>query len=245
MPLDDIRIVLIEPAHPGNIGAVARAMKTMALRDLTLVRPAKFPAEDADRRAMGAIDILQQARVVDDFEQAVGDCELVIGGSARERTVPHEVLDARQCGRQLVEESARGRRVAVVFGPERTGLANQDLDRCHLQVVIPTSDAFSSLNLASAVQLVCYEIFVAAREYDPVAETRDKLASWEQVPEQRDLEYFYEHLERALDATRYLRDENREITMTKLRRVFGRSRPNVGELKLLHSLVRLMYDDRG
>jgi tRNA (cytidine32/uridine32-2'-O)-methyltransferase len=237
MALDDIRIVLIEPAHPGNIGAVARAMKTMSLTRLVLVRPDRFPSADADRRAMGAIDILKQAQLVDGIDQAIGDCRLVIGGSARERTFPHPILDARQCGARLVEETSGGEPAALVFGPERTGLSNHDLDRCTYQVLIPTSEAFSSLNLASAVQLVCYEIFLAARE----PSTREQGKRGEPSSRQAEMEYFFGHLERALDSRGFLDGQMREITMMKLRRLFGRSRPNAGELKLLHTLTRFMH----
>jgi tRNA (cytidine32/uridine32-2'-O)-methyltransferase len=239
MALSEIRIVLVEPAHPGNIGAAARAMKTMSLSRLVLVRPEKFPSEEADRRAMGAIEILQGARVVDDLAQAVGDCRLVIGCSARPRTFPHEVLDPRQCASRLVEETSDGEPAALVFGPERAGLANHDLDRCTYQVLIPANAAFSSLNLASAVQLVCYEIFMADREPVPggSANPADLSSGHEEM------EYFYEHLERALDSRGFLDGEMREITMMKLRRLFGRSRPNSGELKLLRTLMRLIHRD--
>jgi len=240
MALQDIRIVLVEPAHPGNVGAVARAMKTMSLDRLVLVRPNRFPSADADRRAMGSIDILQRAQVVDRLDQAIGDCRLVIGGSARARTFPHAVLDARQCGAKLVEETSTGESAALVFGPERTGLANQDLDRCGFQVLIPTSEEFSSLNLASAVQLVCYEIFMAARE--PVTrEVAEEAEPAERASSQSEMEYFYEHLERALDSRGYLDGEMREFTMMKLRRLFGRARPNSGELKMLRTLMRFIH----
>jgi len=239
MALDHIRIVLVEPAHPGNVGAVARAMKTMSLERLVLVRPNRFPSEESDRRAMGAIDILQRAQVVDDLDQAIDDCRLVIGGSARARTFPHSVLDARQCGARLVEETATGEPAAIVFGPERTGLSNQDLDRCSYQVLIPTNQAFSSLNLASAVQLVCYEVFIAARQSGAQEATEPA----ELPSSQSALEYFYEHLERALDSRGYLDGQMREVTMMKLRRLFGRSRPNSGELKLLHTLTRFIHRD--
>ncbi len=241
MPLDSIRIVLIEPMHPGNIGAVARAMKTMALSRLVLVRPERFPAEEADRRAMGAIEVLQSAEVVDDLDQAVDDCRLIIGCSARPRSFRHNELDPKQCALQLVEETASGDPAALVFGPERMGLANRDLDRCTHQVLIPANEAFSSLNLASAVQLICYEIFLAAR--GPIGGR--PLAPDERPSGHREMEYFFGHLERALDSRGYLDGEMREVTMTKLRRLFGRSRPDPGELKILHSLMRLIHRDGG
>jgi tRNA (cytidine32/uridine32-2'-O)-methyltransferase len=237
MALEDIRIVLVEPAHPGNIGAVARAMKTMSLSRLVLVRPVRFPSDEADRRAMGSIDILRSAEVVETLDQAIGDCRLVIGGSARERSFPHPILDARECAARLVEETSTGEQAALVFGPERTGLANHDIDRCGLQVLIPTSEAFSSLNLASAVQLICYEIFLAAR--GPI----DRSARERPEPPSRqiEMEYFYDHLERALDSRGYLDGEMHEVTMRKLRRLFGRARPHSGELKILHTLLRFVH----
>jgi tRNA (cytidine32/uridine32-2'-O)-methyltransferase len=238
MALDDIRIVLVEPTHPGNVGAVARAMKTMSLTRLVLVRPREFPSDEADRRAMGAVDILQRAHVTDELDDAIGDCRLVIGGSARARTFPHSLLDARQCGARLIEETAAGDPAALVFGSERSGLSNQDLDRCTYQVLIPTNAAFSSLNLASAVQLICYELFLAARE--SVAREPAPLPSSE-----NEMEYFYSHLERALDSRAYLDGEMREVTMMKLRRLFGRSRPSSGELKMLHTLMRFIHRNGG
>lgn len=255
MAINRIRIVLIEPAHPGNIGAVARAMKTMSFAELVLVRPHEFPSEEADRRAMGSIDILQRARVVEDLTEAVADCQLVIGGSARERTFPHEVLDARSCAEKLVEETEGGILAALVFGPERTGLENADLDRCTFQVVIPANAAFSSLNLASAVQLVCYEVFVAHQNLladRPADASSASFASSaaplesshlkpiHQPSSQVEMEAFFSHLERALDSRGYLDGDMREVTLMKLRRLFGRARPNRGEIKLLHTLTRFM-----
>lgn len=236
MALEDIRIVLIETAHPGNIGAVARAMKTMALSRLVLVRPNVYPSEEAVRRATGATDVLEGARVVDHLDEAIGDCRLVIGGSARARSFPHTVLDPHECGVRLVQETAAGAPAALVFGPERSGLANQDLDRCSYQVRIPTNPAFVSLNLASAVQLVCYELFLAAA--GPVAPKVLEPACSEQ-----EMEYFYEHLERALDSRGYLDGEMRGVTMMKMRRLFGRSRPSSGELKMLRTLTRFIHRD--
>ena len=239
MALDDIRIVLVEPAHPGNIGAVARAMNTMALTRLVLVRPRVFPSDEADRRAMGSIEILRSARVVDDLADGIADCPLVIGCSARSRSFPHPELDARESGAQLVRETATGVPAALVFGPERTGLANRDLDRCTHQVLIPTSEAFSSLNLAAAVQLLAYEIFLAAREG-----TSAQDVELERRPtHHRAMEAFYEHLEQALDSRGFLDGEMREVTMTKFRRLIGRARPNPGELKLLHTLMRMIDPD--
>ena len=240
MPVDDIRIVLIDPQHPGNIGAVARAMKAMALHRLYLVRPVEFPAYEAERRAAGANDVLEQAIVVDDAADAIGDCQLVIGGSARSRSYPLPVLDARESGRRLVLGAAAGAPVAAIFGPERTGLSNEDLDRCNFRMRIPTSTEFSSLNLASAVQLLCYEVLVASLEKPQNLPRRDPDREY---PSQSEMEFFYKHLEKTLDARSFTADSRRAATIAKLRRLFGRARPAAGELKLLHSLVRLMHRD--
>ena len=162
MSLTDIRIVLVEPAHPGNIGAVARAMKTMGLSRMILVRPAAFPSVEATHRASGAEDLLESARLVLSLSEAIADCRLVMGCSARPRSVRHPLLDARAGAAQLVAEADEGDPVALVFGPERSGLANADLDLCTHQVQIPTHPEFSSLNLGAAVQLLAYELVARA-----------------------------------------------------------------------------------
>lgn len=239
MPLESIRIVLVEPHHPGNIGAVARAMKTMALQQLFLVRPRTFPSPDAERRSMGAKDLLESATVVSDLDEAIGDCRLVIGSSARARSFPHEMLDPRECGARLVEEAQEGEPVALLLGPERTGLANEDLDRCTYQVQIPTSQAFSSLNLGAAAQLLCYEIFVASQSGTP----NPLVDSAHRPGYQIEMEHFYLHLEQALDSRGFLDGEMREVTLQKFRRLFGRARPHSGELKLLHTMMNLVHRD--
>ena len=240
-PAGDIRIVLIAPQHPGNVGAVARAMKVMALHRLYLVRPKDFPSPEAERRAAGSKEILDRAIVVDDAAEAVGDCKIVIGASARSRSHPLPVLDVRESARQLVDAAGKGSPVAALFGPERTGLSNEDLDRCNFRLRIPTNPEFKSLNLASAVQLLCYEVLVASREgQPPVAETE---GGEREVPTQSEMEFFYRHLERALDARGFTGDDRRAATVAKLRRLFGRARPAAGELKMLHSLVKLMERD--
>ena len=239
MSLDDIRIVLVEPSHPGNIGAVARAMKTMALSDLALVRPVEFPSPHAERRSMGAKDLLEKARVFDSLEEAVGDCRLVIGSSARSRSFPHSIMEPRECAAQLISESADGEPTALVFGPERTGLANRELDQCTYQVRIPANEAFSSLNLGAAVQLLCYELFMASRTPAEAAAARPQ----EKPSLQIEMEHFFDHLERALDSRGYLEGEMREVTLAKLRRFFNRGRPHSGELKLLHTMLKMMHKD--
>jgi len=231
---ENIRIVLIEPKHPGNIGAVARAMKTMRLANLYLVRPVEFPSFDAERRAVGALDTLKAATVVERLEDAIGDCRLVIGTTARARAHPHPVLSARSCAEKLAREANARAPAAVLFGPERTGLSNRDMDACTFQLTIPTNPEFASLNLASAVQLLSYEIFLAS-EQAPAPDPRSV-----EYPNQSDMEFFYKHLEKTLVSRNFLDEARREVTVSKMRRLFGRARPRIGELKLLHSLVKLM-----
>ncbi len=232
--LRDIRIVLVDPQHPGNIGAVARAMKTMSLETLYLVRPREFPCEEADRRASGALDVLEAAIVVQRLEDAVGDCSFVVGTTSRGRAHPHPMLTARECGEAAVREATPSTPAAILFGPERTGLVNHDMDACTYQVAIPTNPAYASLNLASAVQLLGYELFLASgRAPSPQARVVE-------YPSQSDMEYFFKHLEDTLASRDFIDDAKRDVTHAKLRRLLGRSRPNAGELKLLHSLVKLM-----
>ncbi|MGH6609330.1 MAG: RNA methyltransferase, partial [Burkholderiaceae bacterium] len=147
-----IRIVLVDPNHPGNIGAVARAMKNMGLRELRLVRPKAFPHTEAAARASGAQDVLNAARVHEEFEDAIGDCGLVVGTSARQRYLPWDLLEPRECAARIAQASRTGN-VAIVFGSERIGLTNLELARCNLLVTIPTDGEYSSLNLAMAVQV--------------------------------------------------------------------------------------------
>lgn len=241
MSLENIRIVLVESQHPGNIGATARAMKTMGLTRLFLVRPkTPCPSYEAERRAAGSQDVLAAAVVTDDLDSVTGDCRLVVGGTARARTHRHPVLDARECGRKLFAEATGDDPLAVLFGPERTGLSNDDLDRCNFELRIPTSAAFSSLNLAAAVQLLCYEVHMASIEADRGAASPAVASDY---PTQREMEFFFGHLEQTLDAREFTADARTEITRSKLRRLFGRARPRAGELKMLHSLVRLMDRD--
>lgn len=244
VPLDNVRIVLVTPQHPGNIGAVARAMKTMGLMQLVLVRPNDFPSYEAERRAAGSADVLEHARIVEETKDAVGDCSLVVGSTARNRTYSHAVLDARPCGEKIVASARSGAQVAVLFGPERTGLSNQDLDLCNAQVTIPTGEALSSLNLASAVQLIAYEVLMAEREASPRdADPEAPVEGPESLPSQAELEFFFRKLERTLDARAFTREGRREATLAKLRRLVVRASPRRRELKMMHSLVRLMERD--
>lgn len=225
-----IRIVLVGTTHPGNIGAVARAVKNMGLDDLALVQPRYFPHDEATARASGADDLLARARVHDSLPAAVADCVYVVGASARSRTIGWPALNPRDAAARLVTESARGP-VAVVFGPEKNGLSNTELDLCDVLLSIPANPAFSSLNLAMAVQVVTYEIRAAqsvpAPEYEPDA----TLAT------SAEMEHFYAHLERTLIDTGFLDPDNPRHLMRRLRRLFIRARPDQNELNILRGIL--------
>ncbi|PZN27195.1 MAG: tRNA (cytosine(32)/uridine(32)-2'-O)-methyltransferase TrmJ, partial [Proteobacteria bacterium] len=188
-----IRIVLVDTNHPGNIGATARAMKNMGLRELHLVRPKFFPNADATARASGADDVLEAAQVHEDFASAIADCGLVVGTSARQRHLPWDLIEPRECAQELVRAAQTGP-VALVFGPERSGLTNAELARCNLLVTIPTDTAYSSLNLAMAVQILAYELWLLRRPGATPPPPREvPLASAAEMAR------FYAHLEQVLE----------------------------------------------
>ncbi|WP_445400190.1 tRNA (cytosine(32)/uridine(32)-2'-O)-methyltransferase TrmJ [Zobellella sp. An-6] len=228
--LEQVRIVLVNTSHTGNIGSAARAMKTMGLGDLCLVDPVTPPDGQAVALAAGASDILANARIVPTLAEAVADCGLVIGTSARSRTWSWPMLDAREAGEKAIAEAPR-HRVALVFGRERTGLSNEELQQCHYHVAIPANPEYSSLNLAMAVQTLSYEVRMAwlARESHPVAE--------QEYPLSADLERFYAHLEQTLLDTGFIIKPHPGQVMTKLRRLFNRARPESHELNILRGIL--------
>lgn len=231
---ENLRIVLVQTSHPGNIGAVARAMKNMGLSRLTLVAPRRFPDDEAVWRAANAADVLEGAEVVADLESAVGDCGLVVGTSARERTIPWPVLDARACCVQLAAEAVR-QPVAVVFGREDRGLTNEELRRCNLHLSIPTADSYSSLNLAMAVQIICYELRMALTSGDA---SIDPLADWDQPPASNaDIERLMVHFEQTLGQIGFLNPAAPKQLMTRLRRLFLRARPDNMEVSILRGIL--------
>lgn len=226
-----VRIVLVGTTHPGNIGAVARAMKNMGLTDLSLVSPRDFPHADATARASGAEDLLERARVVESLAEAIGDCHYVAGASARPRTIGWPTVEPRECAERLTAEGRRGM-AAAVFGPEKSGLTNEDLDRCHMLLTIPAAPEFSSLNLAMAVQVVCYELRVASSAGKRAAASRDTpLATGEE------LEHFYRHLEQVLTGSGFLDPENPRQLMRRLRRLFARAEPDQNEINILRGIL--------
>ncbi len=232
----NISIVLVNTSHPGNIGASARAMKNMGLSKLVLVRPKEFPSGVATGRAASAVDLLEQARVVDSLGEAIADCGLVIGASARSRRIPWPLLTPEQCARQALAEAA-GNRVALVFGREDTGLSNEELQLCHYHVRIPANPGYSSLNLAAAVLVVCYELYKAAY-LDEGDESATAERDWDQeLATGEDVERFYEHLERVLVAVDFHDPKNPRHLMHRIRRLFGRIRIDVMEMNILRGML--------
>lgn len=239
--LDNIHVVLVNTSHPGNIGATARAMKNMGLRHLTLVAPRDFPSDTARWRAVSAADIVDNARVVSSLPEAIADSILVIASSARSRSMPWPMLDPRGCARQAVREATRGP-VALVFGREDTGLSNEELSLCNYHVQIPADPGYSSLNLAAASMVILYELRMAALAGESgdgdddgtrhVDEARD-------IPRAtaRQMDLFYEHLETVLVELEFHDPENPRLLMPRMRRLFGRIRPDRMELNILRGIL--------
>jgi len=238
--LPNIRIVLVEPSHPGNIGAVARAMKNMSLGHLYLVSPEKYPHPESSARAAGADDILDSAVVVETLSEAVSDCSLVFGASARLRTLSWPQCAPREAADKIVEASQAGR-VALVFGRERTGLSNEELDLCHYLVHIPSNESFSSLNLGAAVQVLAYEIFSRHLISEQVEASTNEDVPVEQIEMQR----FYQHLETVLVDLEFLDPRHPKKLMRRLRRLFNRAQPDQTEINILRGILTAVEKNRG
>ena len=233
-----IRFVLCQPSHPGNVGASARAMKTMGFDDLILVDPTCAIDSEARARSSGALDVLSSARIVESLDEAVGECGFVVGASARRRRLNWPELDPRECAEAVVEASHH-KPVAVVFGPERAGLKNAELDRCNALVYIPGNPAYNSLNLAMAVQIIAYEI--------RHAQGLDRKPDDVECPpaSARDVELFYEHLERVLLGSGFLDADHPRNLMRRLRRLFNRARLDENELNIMRGILSALVPGSG
>ncbi len=231
--LTNIKFILSHTAHPGNIGASARAMKTMGLSHLSLVAPTNFSATQGDAFAMaaGADDILAQAEVSQSLTDAVADCRLLIGTSARDRSLKWPMLTPKQCAEMLVTE-ARKHKVAVLFGRERIGLQNDELQKCHYHVQIPANPEYSSLNLAQAVQVIAYEIF----DYHHQTNFNDVSEAVNPAANLQEMEHFYQHLDQLLHQAQFISDEHPNRIMPRLRRLFNRARPDSVEINILRGM---------
>jgi tRNA (cytidine32/uridine32-2'-O)-methyltransferase len=239
--LQNIRVVLVGTSHPGNIGGAARAMKNMGLSRLVLVDPLVFPHHEADARASGASDILENAQVVATLEDALVGCNLVLGTSARDRRIPWPLLDPRESGVMAAEQAGQGAEVALVFGREYAGLTNEELQRCHYHVHIPSDPGFSSLNLAAAVQVLSYEVRMSwlAAQGQPTKVEKYEVTSVRSadLATMDEMEGFYGHLEATLVAIGFLDPEKPRHLMARLRRLYGRSDVNRSELSILRGIL--------
>lgn len=233
--LPNIRIVLVQTFHPGNIGAAARAMKTMGLTDLVLVNPRQFPDAEASRLAAGAEDLLESARVVGSLGEAVTDCVQVVGASARLRSLPLPHYDEPDAmARDLVEHAAADP-VALVFGRERSGLTNDEIRLCSHQVSIPANPEYGILNLSQAVQVLAYEVFKAWRQR-PGSGYLPQRPEEERAPSREQLGHFHDHLTRVMRESGFLTQPHAR-TEAQLQALFARAQPSRKELSLLRGLL--------
>ena len=226
-----VRVVLINTTHPGNIGATARAMKVMGLDNLHLVTPKMFPNADATAMASGADDLLQHAVVHDSLESAIEGCGMVLGTSARLRSLPMPQMDARAAAVQAIAETQL-HDVALLFGRERYGLTNEEMQCCNALVHIPSNPEYSSLNIAQAVQVLTYELRMAAIGGGGAVELPD----WQPV-DGAQMERFFVHLEQALLDIRFLNPAQPRRLMMRLRRLFNRARPDQNEINILRGIL--------
>lgn len=229
--LSSVCIVLVNPTHPGNIGAAARAMKTMGVTALRLVEPRDFPSEHATARASGAADLLESAQIFSSLDAAIADCHLVVGTSARSRHIDWPLWSANECAKKMIE-AAPGGKVAVVFGRERMGLTNEELDRCHAMVSIPANPDYASLNLGSAVQILCYELRRAAGAVLP-----GQGSTPAQTATRAQMEGFYSHLQATLEQTGFLDPGEPKLLMRRLQRLFNRAQPDEKEVNILRGIL--------
>jgi tRNA (cytidine32/uridine32-2'-O)-methyltransferase len=229
--LKNIRIVLVDTSHPGNIGATARAMKNMSLRQLHLVTPQHYPHQEATSRASGADDLLNDARVAESLDEALSGCRLVVGTSARTRSIDWPIVSPREAAVKLVQEAKQGD-VALVFGRERSGLTNSELDRCTFLVHIPTNEAYSSLNLGAAVQILAYEVYLAQQQG-----AMDRSEGQRDLATADMLQGFHEHLTQALDDIGFTDSRQSQKLLRRLRSLFQRARPDKDEINILRGIL--------
>ena len=234
--LDQVRIVLINTSHPGNIGSAARAMKTMGLSELYLVSPQQFPHQKAVEMASSATDILEGANVVATLDEAITGCTLVVGTSARTRKIPWPLSTPREMAEKVKREAPESQ-VAILFGQEQSGLTNEELERCHLHIQIPTNPDYSSLNLAAAVQVIAYELRMASLDQFSFSEDWDyRLATADEM------EKFFMHLQDVLVEIDFLKMNAPRKLMTRLRRLFLRARPDVMEMNILRGMLTAVQE---
>lgn len=241
-PVESIRVVMVETTHPGNIGAAARAMKTMGYQNLYLVKPKIYPNAEATARAAGADDILIKAVICDSLEEALQGCVTVVASTARPRTISHPIFTPREYASKLSEMVKNGP-VALVFGRESSGLSNEELELCNVILQIPTNPDFSSLNVASAVQILCYEFIQAlqsGKSDNTDAETdgkaKVKLATTDEMT------YLYDHLEASMIDVGFLNPEQPRKLMRRLKSLFNRANLDENEISILRGFLAAVQE---
>ncbi|WP_052378660.1 RNA methyltransferase [Polycyclovorans algicola] len=234
-PATGIRIVLVQTQHPGNIGSTARAMRTMGFEELVLVSPERFPHPQARALASNALPVVENARVVGSLQEAIADCGWVVATSARPRHLGDEPLTPWDFA-ETAQTRAKRAKVALVFGPERTGLSNEDLERCNAVIMVPTDPTYASLNLAQAVQLMTWELRKAGLAEVPKVSAKHEHPSYA-PPTADEMAHFYEHLERVLLKTGFLDPRNPRLLMRRLRQFYHRAQPDRNELNILRGIL--------
>lgn len=237
---DNIKIVLVNTTHSGNIGAVARAMKNMGLKNLVLVEPKSFPGEEGVARAAGADDVLNASTVVSSLSDAIADCELVFATSARERHIPWPIMDPREMASVVAQSKAVNEKksIAVVFGREDRGLTNEELHLCQHHVCIPSVQEFSSLNIGAAVQVIAYEMRMAFLQGLQCEAAPQWGTKWDaELASQQELELLFEHFEQSMVETGFLDPQNPRQLMTRLRRLIMRALPDKIEVNILRGML--------
>ncbi len=245
LSLHNIKIVMVETSHSGNIGAAARAMLTMGLEKLVLVKPEDFPSQKALWRAAGATAVVEKAEVVETLEQAIADCALVVAASARQRRIPWPMLEPDACAEKLVGV-AQNAQVAVVFGREDRGLHNEELQLCNYHVAIPGNELYPVLNVAAAIQVICYEIRkhflrlnkASCDEQKMGGELPCYMQDWDEaLADQADMQRFYAHLEKVLVDIDFHDPQNPRQLMTRLQRLFNRTHLDQMEINILRGIL--------
>lgn len=237
--LNRIRVVLVNTSHPGNIGAVARAMKNMGLNRLTLVAPELFPHHDATSRASGADDILANAEVVTSLDEAIAECQFVVGASARSRTISWPTYDPREAA-EVMMETANDAEVAIVMGRENSGLSNAELEKCNYLVHIPANPEYSSLNIAAATQVLVYELRMAALASSIEKRKAEAVSDWSSdkpFATTEEMEGLFNHYQEALTQLDFLDPGNPRQLMRRLRRLYGRTRLDRVEVNILRGIL--------
>jgi len=224
-----IKFILFEPSHPGNIGAAARAIKTMGFARLCLISPIKHPHPEARARSAGALDVLLDAEVFDNLQDAIKDCGLIIGTTSRTRRISVPITNIREAAPSIISE-AKEKEVAIIFGPEKSGLINQQIDCCNQLVNIPSIGSYKSLNLAMAVQILAYELRVACQALPSAIRARNLASNAE-------IELFYMHLNQVLLETGFLNPKNPKQLMRRLRALFNRAQMDENEINIMRGIL--------